>query len=73
MIDYYLIVSCLIAIAGWPIALTLINLSAGGSSIRDAGLSVILVVLFILATIVAWQPESYSRITLPHKMLISYL
>ncbi len=48
----------LTAIAAWPVTLTLIGLSAGVAFyMRRRGLGVVLVVLFMLVAIAAWQFE----------------
>ena len=60
MIKDYLIVAYLTAIAIWPVTLALIGLSAGVAFyMRRRGLGVVLVVLFMLVAIAAWQFERY--------------
>lgn len=60
MIKDYLIVAYLTAIAAWPVTLALIGLSAGAEFyMRRRGLGVVLVVLFMLVAIAAWQFERY--------------
>lgn len=60
MIKDYLIVAYLTAIAAWPVTLALIGLSAGAAFyMRRRGLGVVLVVLFMLVVIAAWQFEQY--------------
>ncbi|HAT1636272.1 TPA: hypothetical protein I8Y13_002461 [Raoultella planticola] len=60
MIKDYLIVAYLTAIAAWPVTLALIGLSAGAAFyMRRRGLGVVLVVLFMLVAIAAWQLERY--------------
>jgi predicted branched-subunit amino acid permease len=60
VIKDYLIVAYLTAIAAWPVTLTLIGLSAGVAFyMRRRGLGVVLVVLFMLVAIAAWQFERY--------------
>lgn len=60
MIKGYLIVAYLTAIAAWPVTLALIGLSAGAAFyMRRRGLGVVLVVLFMLVVIAAWQFEQY--------------
>lgn len=60
MIKDYLIVAYLTAIAAWPVTLSLIGLSAGVAFFtRRRGLSVVLVVLFMLVAITAWQFQRY--------------
>lgn len=50
----------LTAIAAWPVTLALIGLSAGAAFyMRRRGLGVVLVVLFMLVAIAAWQFERY--------------
>ena len=56
----YLIAAYLSAIAIWPVTLALIGLSAGAAFyMRRRGLGVVLVVLFMLVVIAAWQFEQY--------------
>ena len=60
MIKDYLIVAYLTAIAAWPVTLALIGLSAGVAFYKKRrGLGVVLVVLFMLVAIAAWQLERY--------------
>lgn len=60
MIQDYLIVAYLSALAGWPVTLTLIGLFAGVVFFtRCRGLGVALVVLFMLVAIAARQFERY--------------
>ena len=60
MIKDYLIVAYLTAIAAWPVTLALIGLSAGAAFyMRRRWLGVVLVVLFMLVAIAAWQFERY--------------
>ncbi|HCU1014313.1 TPA: hypothetical protein OUF78_001499 [Klebsiella pneumoniae] len=60
MIKDYLIVAYLAAIAAWPVTLTLIALSAGAALYtRRWVLGVVLVVLFMLVAVAAWQFERY--------------
>ncbi|EPM1136579.1 TPA: hypothetical protein M4196_003303 [Klebsiella variicola] len=60
MIKDYLIVAYLTAIAAWPVTLSLIGLSAGGAFFtRRRVLGVVLVVLFMLVAITAWQFQRY--------------
>ena len=60
MIKGYLIVAYLTAIAAWPVTLALIGLSAGAAFyMRRRGLGEVLVVLFMLVAIAAWQFERY--------------
>ncbi|MFG6417420.1 hypothetical protein [Klebsiella quasipneumoniae] len=60
MIKDYLIVAYLTAIAAWPVTLALIGLSARAAFyMRRRGLGVVLVVLFMLVAIAAWQFERY--------------
>ncbi|EPN6626279.1 TPA: hypothetical protein ACHOZW_005464 [Raoultella ornithinolytica] len=60
MIKDYLIVAYLTAIAAWPITLTLIALSARVAFYtRRRGLGIVLIVLFMLVVIAAWQFERY--------------
>ncbi|AOO57154.1 hypothetical protein ACU4M6_000774 [Raoultella ornithinolytica] len=60
MIKDYLIVAYLTAIAGWPVTLTLLGLSAGGAlCLRRRVLGVVLIVLCMLVAIAAWQFERY--------------
>ncbi|SCA06312.1 hypothetical protein [Klebsiella quasipneumoniae] len=59
MIQGYLL-AYLTAIAAWPVTLSLIGLSATGAFFTQRrGLSVVLVVLFMLVAIAAWQFERY--------------
>ncbi|HBQ5882252.1 TPA: hypothetical protein L7621_005417 [Klebsiella pneumoniae subsp. pneumoniae] len=59
MIQGYLM-AYLTAIAAWPVTLSLIGISAGGAFFtRRRGLGVVLVVLFMLVVIAAWQFEQY--------------
>ena len=58
MIKDYLIVAYLTAIAARPATLALLGLSAGVAFyMRRRGLGVVLVVLFMLVAIAAWQFE----------------
>jgi hypothetical protein len=59
MIKDYLIMSYLMAIAAWPVTLALIGLSGAAFYMRRRGLGVVLVVLFMLVAIAAWQFERY--------------
>lgn len=60
MVKDYLIVAYLTAISVWPVTLTLIGLSAGVAFFtRCRGLGVVLVVLFMLVVVAAWQFERY--------------
>ncbi|APB04726.1 hypothetical protein ACHCAK_09740 [Raoultella ornithinolytica] len=60
MIKDYLIVAYLTAIAGWPVTLTLLGLSAGVALCsRRRVLGVVLIVLCMLVAIAAWQFERY--------------
>jgi hypothetical protein len=60
MILDYLNVAYLTAIAAWPVTLTLIGLSAGVAFITKCRvLGVVLVVLFMLVAVAAWQFERY--------------
>ncbi|HED1713933.1 TPA: hypothetical protein ACYSCA_005123 [Klebsiella variicola] len=60
MIKDYLIVAYLTAIAAWPVTLTLIALTAGLAIFtRRIGLGVVLIVLFMLVAVAAWQFERY--------------
>lgn len=60
MIKDYLIVAYLTAIAAWPATLALLGLSAGAAFyMRRRVLGVVLVVLFMLVAIAAWQFERY--------------
>lgn len=60
MLKDYLIVAYLTAIAAWPVTLTLIGLSAGVAFFTKCRvLGVVLVVLFMLVAVAAWQFESY--------------
>lgn len=57
---YYLIVVSLTAVADWPVTLTLIGLSAGVAFFTKCRvLGVVLVVLFTLVAVAAWQFERY--------------
>ncbi|OMP90360.1 hypothetical protein BZP36_24145 [Raoultella terrigena] len=57
---YYLIVVSLTAVADWSVTLTLIALSAGVALFtRRWVLGVVLVVLFMLVAVAAWQFERY--------------
>ena len=56
----YLIAAYLSAIAIWPVTLALIGLSAGVAFFtRCRVMGVVLVVLFMLVAIAAWQFERY--------------
>ncbi|EMO4451895.1 hypothetical protein HV127_28655 [Klebsiella sp. RHBSTW-00215] len=60
MIKDYLIVAYLTAIAAWPVTLTLIGLSAVAALYtRCRVLGVVLVVLFMLVAVAAWQFQRY--------------
>lgn len=60
MIKDYLIVAYLTAIAGWPVTLTLLGLSARVALCsRRRVLGVVLIVLCMLVAIAAWQFERY--------------
>ncbi|EHI1013602.1 hypothetical protein J1B50_004292 [Escherichia coli] len=60
MLKDYLIVAYLTAIAAWPVTLTLIGLSAGVAFFTKCRvLGVVLVVLFMLVAVAAWQFERY--------------
>lgn len=60
MIKDYLIVAYLTAIAIWPVTLALIGLSAGVAFFtRCRVMDLVLVVLFMLVAIAAWQLERY--------------
>ncbi|HCJ3071061.1 TPA: hypothetical protein NRM56_003645 [Klebsiella pneumoniae] len=60
MLKDYLILAYLTAIAAWPVTLTLIGLSAGVAFFTKCRvLGVVLVVLFTLVAVAAWQFERY--------------
>ncbi len=61
MIQGYLNVAYLTAIAVWPVTLTLIGISSGVALYtRRRGLGVALVILFMLVAVAAWQCERFT-------------